>query len=188
MSNNITKAICENLVINELLRKGWHVVNLNAINNTPNADLIAIKNKNRITIQVKGMDGNEDKSFRHHVTFSRVCTEYLDHQIPFFNAKKSPVKADYFVGVTQTKDGRATFLVMPVREAERVARKIASWWGAVPKRDGSKRSGNFASMVAIRLEGVNSKHPEHMKFYRSVEPYIENWKILEGKTENQSPG
>src|SRR5450631_1311837 len=99
--SNVTKAICENLVIIELLRRGWHVVNLNAINNTANADLIAIKGSKRITIQVKGMDGSEDKSFRHHVSFSRTCGDYLLKGIPFFNSKSGPVKADYFIGVTQ---------------------------------------------------------------------------------------
>ena len=87
--SNVTKAICENLVIIELLRRGWHVVNLNAINNTANADLIAIKGKRRITIQVKGMDGNKDKSFRHHVSFSRKLVAITSLRgVPFFNSKK----------------------------------------------------------------------------------------------------
>ena len=177
--SNVTKAICENLVIIELLRQGWHVVNLNAINNTPNADLIAIKGKRRVTIQVKGMDGNEDKSFRHHVTFARSCADYLENGIPFFNSKEGAVRADYFVGVTQARDIAATFVVMPIQKAERMARKLAKGWYDVPLLKGGRRSPNFASMVAIRPEGTNPQRPASQRNYEAVRPFINAWKLLE---------
>jgi hypothetical protein len=180
--SSLTKAICENLVIIELLRHGWHAVNLNTVNNTPNADLIAIKGKKRITIQVKGMDGNEDKTFRHHIAFSRTCKGYLIDGEPFFNSKipsSIQVRADYFVGVTQAKNVAATFLILPIREAERTARSIAKWWYAVPKRNGGRRSPNFASQVAIRPEGIKKNHQKKERyFYEKVHPFINKWSVL----------
>jgi hypothetical protein len=178
-NSNVTKAICESLVIIELLRKAWHVVNLNAVNNTPNADLIAIKGDRRITIQVKGTDGGVGRPFRHHVSFSRTCTKYLNERQPFFNSKTGPVSADFFIGVTQAAEILPTFLIMPIDDAEKMARQIADWWYDVPKLNGERRSPNFASMVAIRLEGVGNTHPEQAQHYQMTRRFINAWDVLE---------
>ncbi|OYW55800.1 MAG: hypothetical protein B7Y80_04510 [Hyphomicrobium sp. 32-62-53] len=178
--SNITKAICESLTVVELLRRGWHVVNLNAVNNTPNADLIAIKASSRITLQVKGTDGRAGQPFPHTVSFARSCEKFLTQQTPFFNSKQSPVQADFFVGVTQAP-GTQSFLIMPISAAESLAREIASWWYQVPTVDGRLRSPNFAALVAIREEGIigGQWRCAREAHFRKAAPYIDNWGILD---------
>jgi hypothetical protein len=127
--------IGEVLVELELLKLGWHVERLDGAAKAVNGDLIAIKGRKRIVIQVKSALSWSRPSFGH-------ASGWLLKRKPFFNAGGPTVMADVLVTVCGSAD-KPHFHVFEIGHAERLARKAAIRWHRTPTKGGRRRSANF---------------------------------------------
>jgi hypothetical protein len=124
----------------QLARKGWHPIRLDTARMAPNIDLLAIKGRNRVAIQVK-TTAAESHSHSDCLFFG-YATGYLRKKAKIFNAKDGPLIADVIVGVSYQEKG-TRFVVMPVAFAEALCCRACDYWSAVPTRKGGARSASF---------------------------------------------
>ena len=133
--------IGEVLVELELLKRDWHVERLDGAAKAVNGDLIAIKGRKRVVIQVKSALSWKRPSFGHAGAF-------LKYGKPIFNSGDATIFADVLVTVCGTSD-EPYFLVFTIEDAETLARAKATEAFAKPKRDGNKRSPDFPISVPL---------------------------------------
>lgn len=127
--------IGEVLVELELLKRGWHVERLDGAAKAVNGDLIAIKGRKRIIIQVKSALSWSRPSFGH-------ASGWLLKKKPFFNAGGPTVLADALVTVCGDA-GDPHFHIFEIGYAERLARRAAARWYKKLTTRGRRRSANF---------------------------------------------
>lgn len=158
--------ISESIVVNELLWHGWAPANLNAhIKNAPNVDILAAKGDTKVALQVKA-SGPTSKSML---------------QLPspengrLFNLKQGP-QADFIIFVRLFSLQNYECYIVPVEEAERVARIIGDDWERTLKRDGTKRDPNFKRCIRFEL---NKNRPEVSNYKEKWAHYRDAWHILE---------
>ena len=161
-AKQLSRAAGEALVVYRLARRGWRAVNANAgFSNMPNLDLIALKEERRITIQVKGATADDNVP---------LAGSYRPDG-RYFNAKEGP-PADFVVAVQLHRPAKAELMglgeacfVLPVDEANRIAREFGEARVRKLKRDGSARSPNFPIWI----------HASELTQYR------EAWQLLDGE-------
>ena len=132
INKNLSKAAAESFVVYCLSRRGWWVINANSgVQNMPNVDLVAMKDKVNINIQVKA---RQDKK--------RVAFSGFREKGELFNSKDGP-KANFLVSVLLNPNDifSATCFILPIKEAERIGQKHRAQWSATLKRDGGTRKG-----------------------------------------------
>jgi hypothetical protein len=128
--------IGELLVELELTARGWHVERLDGSSKAANGDLIAIKGRQRLVVQVKTNGTQPGRAFLGY------AGPFLNDGRNFFNGKDAPIESDIVVSVTGgIRDPK--FFVFKVAEAEAYARRDAIQWADVPTREDKPRSVNF---------------------------------------------
>jgi hypothetical protein len=129
------------LIEQRLVENGWHPVRLDAARMAANADLLAIKERNKVALQVKTTAHSGCFGFGR-------ATRYLRDGQSIFTSVESPIIADVVVAVKLGSEG-ARYLVLPVVLAEALCRLHCDWWFAMPMQNGEARSRSFP----IYLEG-----------------------------------
>jgi hypothetical protein len=140
--------IGEVLVELELLKQDWHVERLDGAAKAVNGDLIAIRGRDRIVIQVKSALSWKRPSFGH-------SGPYLREGKTFFNKDSPTVLADVLVTVCGSAS-EPVFHVFAINEAEELARSEADKWYAQKKKNGEQRSPNFP--LSFHLENPVIAH------------------------------
>ena len=167
----------ELLVEQQLIERGWHPVRLDTAQMASNADLLAIREKCRVSLQVKTTNIKSRHSHSQSLSFG-YSTGYLRDphgSQPIFNSKPSPLVADVVVGVGYESPPR--FVVMPVAFAEKLCRQHCDYWYSVPKKDGTKRSPSFPIYLRFATEGsAHAQHNEEMK--RNLSAFQDRWDLL----------
>lgn len=128
--------IGELLVELELTARGWHVERLDGSSKAANGDLIALKGKHRVVVQVRTNGTQPDRAFLGY------AAGFLTKGASFFNGKEAAIESDVLVSVTGGHR-EPRFFVFTVDEAELLARTDAAAWAEVPTRAGARRSVNF---------------------------------------------
>lgn len=132
MDNQLRGALGENIIINELLYRGWLAQNLNiSINNAPNVDVIALKEDKKVNIQVKAASLSQPDVRTSH-----------GKKDNFLNGKEGPL-ADFVIFVRIENPKIYDVYVVPVEIAEKEISRCYHLWLERPKLDGSKRSEKF---------------------------------------------
>ena len=149
--------IGEVLVELELLKRGWHVERLDGASKAVNGDLISIKGRRRVVIQVKSALSWQRPNFGHAGPFLTNKKKSL------FNSGNATIFADVLVTVCGKEEQH--FHVFKVEDAEEIGKKKAKEWFKTPKKDGAKRSPNFPISFSLT-------DPE-------IEPHADAWDILE---------
>lgn len=152
-SRNTNGRIGELLVELELTKRGWHVERLDGSSKAVNGDLVAIRGRSRIVIQVKTNGTQKQRAYLGH------AGNYLSGRGNFFNGKQAVISADFVVCVSNPL-GKPVFHIFTVEDAENHARNHAAEWIEVPTQKGTKRSINFP---------VSPKHEEITKYHDAWE-------------------
>ena len=97
-----------------------------------NADLLAVKGRQRVSIQVKTTDFAKQRVNSEWLQYG-YSTAYLRDKHDIFNSKKSPIVADVIIAVGY-KEIASRFVVMPVAFAEKLCRLHANYWFRVPAK------------------------------------------------------
>lgn len=173
LDNRMVGRLGELLVENKLLELGWHIVRLDTGQMlASNADLLAIKERDRVSLQVKTT--NVGHSFSHSLGFG-YATGYLLSGKPIFNSKPGPLSADVIVGVSYGPSPK--FVVLPVALAEKLCRCHCDYFYSVPKRNGKKRSASFP--IYLRLSGQARDHSrQHEKIKNNLLDFENRWDLL----------
>lgn len=175
MRNTIGR-LGELLVEQQLLERGWHPIRLDTAQTAPNADLLAIKNKQRVCLQVKTTDAKAKHSHFHSLHFG-YAAKYLRKSESIFNSKQIPLSADVVVGVSYNPL-HSRFAVMPVAFAEKLCREKCDFHFAVPRRDGKQRSPSFPIYLRFTKTGGKSLKQHHEKEMRNLLAFEDRWDIL----------
>ncbi len=159
-------AIGESTVTTELLWQGWAPANLNAIiSNAPNVDILAAKDNKTIALQVKTSGPNSKSMLRLGYSGSEAI----------FNTKNGP-QADFIIFVRLFGSSNYECYIVPVNEAEKVARKTAEDWLDTPMRSGLKREPNFERCIRFEL---NKNRPAVSNYKEKWQHYLNAWYLLE---------
>lgn len=134
--------IGEVLVELELLKRDWHVERLDGAAKAVNGDLIAIKGRKKIVIQVKSALSWNRPSFGH-------ARDFVLKQRPFFNKDNPTVFAEALVTVCCSASA-PRFHVFEINEAEKLARVRAKKWYETPTKSGKQRSPNFPQSFDLK--------------------------------------
>lgn len=163
-TNQLRGILGENLVVNDLLYRGWIAMNLNTtINNAPNVDVIAIKESKKVSIQVKTS------------TLSQPIVQVgYGHKNPFLNNKKGPL-ADFIIFVRMENPKNYETYIVPVDIAEKEISNSYNIWSSTPKRDGTKRKA-FPASIYFNL---NKNRPEESNYIEKWKCYLDAWHLLE---------
>jgi len=161
LTANAIGAIGERIVANELTFRGFLAVNANSgEENSPNFDIIALKGKQRPTIQIKTSNASSHKG--------QYFFGYYKETGDYFNTKNGP-KADIIIAVYLYNPISYSCLILPVKDAERVCRRQASHWMNTPKKNGQKRSPSFPIFI----------HPDRSIDYGlDIKPFINAWHLI----------
>lgn len=130
----------------ELTARGWHVERLDGSSKAANGDLIALKGRSRVVLQVKTNGSQKNRAYLGH------AGSFLTGNGSFFNGRGATIEADFVVSVTGGHLA-ARFFVFTVDEAEKLARKHSIEWHAVPTKAGRPRSSNFP--VSPKIETLS---------------------------------
>lgn len=164
--SRISGLLGENLVINELLWRGWVPMNTNVgYRNTPNVDVFAAKGNLKVALQVKS---SADKAYR------SVQVGYGDRK-KFFNGKPGPT-ADFIIFVRIFDLKKYDCYVVPVKVAEAAVARGYSRWNQTPKRDGKQRSASFPASIPFEL---NKNRPNESNYKKKWAAYLSAWHLLE---------
>lgn len=164
----------------QLAKAGWHPVRLDTAQMASNADLIAINERRRTSIQVKTTASEKQRDNSQWLQFG-YSTNYLRDRKSFFNSKKSPLIADVIVAVSY-RPNASRFVVLPVALAENLCRCHADYWYRVPaKKRKTGKMGERSKIFPIYLclnafRKSHGAHHERMK--RNISKYENAWKIL----------
>lgn len=163
-----TGPIGENIVINELLWRGWVPVNTNlGLRNTPNIDIIAAKGLKSVHLQVKA---SADKA-NDEIGVARK------KQDSYFNTKDGPM-AHFVVFVRIHALTDYECYVVPADVAEKEVARCYNIWHQKPKRDGGIRSEKFPAGIIFNL---NKNRPNESNYREKWRQYLDAWHLLEEK-------
>lgn len=154
--------IGEVLVELELLKRDWHVERLDGAARAVNGDLIAIRGRARIVVQVKSALSWRRPSFGH-------AGPYLLEGKPFFNKDNPTVLADALVTVCGSAS-HPVFHIFSIEEAEKLARRESERWYAQKTRLGEQRSPNFP--LSFNLDDA------------AIVPARDAWRVFEAISES----
>ena len=104
----------------QLARLGWHPVRLDTAQMASNADLLAIRGKKRVSLQVKTTDAKKRHSHSDWLGFG-YATGYLRDKSKIFNSKPSSIIADIVVAVSYAPNA-SEFFVLPVASLKSYAK------------------------------------------------------------------
>lgn len=135
-SRNVGR-IAERIVANELEARGFRVSDLNKDGLAANADLVAISAGQTLQIQVKG--ASNDPKDRWWIGYGYCTREVIDHQEPMFNRRDSFYKANIVVLVAVRSPKDYCCIVLPIKQAERVAQMHLDAGYRIPKRNGQPK-------------------------------------------------
>ena len=159
---NAVKALGERIVANELTFRGWLAVNTNSgEENSPNIDLIALKDEKRVTIQVKTTSARSHKG-QHFMGYYKEGGGY-------FNTKNGP-SCDFVVAVYVYSPARYSCLVLRTGDAEQMCRQHGNYWVNVPKRNGERRSPKFPVYLSVERS---------RKYGLDVTPFVDAWDLID---------
>ena len=162
-----------------LVEEGWHPVRLDTAQMAVNADLFAVRRRDRVAIQVKTTKG-EGHSHAGFLGFG-YATSHLKDGTPVFNSKDSPLVADVIVGVHYIR-GASRFVVLPVSVAERLCCEHAKYWYNTPLLNGGARTTNFPLYLCFaHSPGTHATHHERMK--RNLLAFENAWHVLDQPTD-----
>jgi hypothetical protein len=170
--------IGELLVELRLAENGWRPMRLDARRTAVNADVIAVREKLRVSIQVKATKGfghshASDLGFGYSSDFLEGGT--------VFNGKPGPFVADVVVGVSYDPAG-SRFVVLPVALAEQVCARHCAYWHSIPatKRktgEPGERSRSFPIYLAFKkTRGTHVEH--HTRMQRNLLAFEDRWDVL----------
>jgi hypothetical protein len=166
----------------QLVKHGWHPVRLDTAQMASNADIIAIKHKKRVAIQIKTTNSQKLHSHSQWLGFG-YATGYLRDKKAIFNSKESPLIADVIIAVSY-RDNLSRFVILPVALAERLCRIHADYWYGVPARKRlngkmGKRSTSFPIYLCFTANTASDHraHAERMK--RNIVSYENRWDVLQ---------
>jgi hypothetical protein len=164
----------------QLAKNGWHPVRLDTAQMAANADLVAVRNLNRVSIQVKTTDLEKQRGASKWLYVGH-STAFLRDQRTFFNAKSSPLVADIVVGVLY-KENASRFFCFPVAVAEKLAQVHAEFWYEIPAKKRAtgqmgKRSQTFPVWLCV-VPGRQSHEEHHERIMRNVLRFENNWHVL----------
>lgn len=157
--------IGEVLVELELLKRNWHVERLDGSSKAVNGDLIAIRGKLSLVIQVKSSLAWNRPSFGH-------AGPFLKERRRFFNKDNPTVIADALVTVCGSAN-KPIFHVFDIHRAEKIAQQHARDWYRTKTKTGRQRSPNFP--VSFHLDDID------------VIGAREHWKLLENIALSKMP-
>ena len=129
-NKQLTGVAGELFVAYKLIKEGWFVVNANcAIRNMPNFDLIALKNKYRVTIQVKASN-----------TGDFPLGQYQPNKKKFVNTKSDPL-ADVVAFVKLFPEGKHEhdrLLFVSANKVNKIAKKYGDAYLAEKRESHAK--------------------------------------------------
>jgi hypothetical protein len=158
--------IGEVLVELELLKRDWHVERLDGSAKAVNGDLIAIRGRRSLVIQVKSALSWKRPSFGH-------AGPFLKQKKRFFNKENPTVLADALVTVCGSA-ANPIFHVFSIKNAEKIAQAGAKKWFRTKTRGGAQRSENFP--VSFHLDDPAMKGAR------------DNWSRIEAIARKRSRG
>jgi hypothetical protein len=167
----------EAIVTTALAWHGWIVRSLNAGMPCPNADLVAIKGKARVTLQVKAAP---------HPRHDRIRWLFLAGGRPrtegrrFFNVSATDIQADYVAFVSYESEKSWQVFVVPVRVAEDIARKRLSELMSRPTREGGLRKA--PPQIWLCLEPKRRRVVDRVMVRQAarMRRYLDKWGLLDG--------
>lgn len=162
----VAGAMGENLVMNELLWRGWLAANINgAIKQAPNVDLIAAKGSRSVHLQVKASTDMANDLIE-------VGRGKKDR---YFNSKQGPL-AHFVIFLKIKSPLDYECYVVPVDIAEQEISRCYQAYLTHPKLDGGRRSEAFPASIYLRL---NKNHPETSNYREKWAKYRDGWDQLE---------
>jgi hypothetical protein len=133
-SRNVGR-IAERIVANELEDRGIRVSDLNKEGTAANADLVAIRGRQTLQIQVKGTSqGDRDRC---KVGYGYFRAQILDGSQPIFNRSEGFYIADVVVLVAVRSLKEYSCIILPIDKAKEAANlHLMAWrvreWGPGP--------------------------------------------------------
>lgn len=168
----------------ELVYKEWHPVRLDTAQMAANADIIAIKRHQKVSIQVKTTDAITRHTHSNTFGFGRadgyLNTRETETVTPFFNSRESPLIADIIIGVLYGANTRE-FVVLPVAMAEKICRIHADYWYGIPRADGAIRSTSFPVYLQLEPRLRHQAHDNLISF--NLKKFMNKWDILDLPTD-----
>ena len=185
MSTRNIGLLGELAVETELVYREWHPVRLDTAQMAANADLIAIKRHQKISIQVKTTDAitehSHSKAFGFGNAGAYLNSKVTENIVPFFNSKESPLITDVVIGVLYKPNSRQ-FAILPVAMAEKLCRAHADYWHAQPKKDGTTHSPLFP--VYLQFDKIRIQHKIHdTMINHNLRRFVDKWDILDLPTD-----
>ena len=158
-----------------LLEAGWHVLRLDRGERAANADMIALKKRHRVALQVKTTNAYNRHSHSDYLHMG-YATDFLEKKRSIFNSKESPIMTDIVVGVIYNKE-KSRFIVMPVAFAEKICRFHCKYWSGIKTKKMGKRSNSFPIKLCLNANPkAHSKH--HEKIKKSLLRFENRWDYL----------
>ena len=166
----------------QLARLGWHPVRLDTAQMASNADLLAIRGKKRVSLQVKTTDAKKRHSHSDWLGFG-YATGYLRDKSKIFNSKPSPIIADIVVAVSYAPNA-SEFFVLPVAFAEKLCQAHANYWFKVPakKRDAGGKLGERSAAFPLYLcfkKSPTAHKEHHEQVMRNLHEFAGCWGLLD---------
>jgi hypothetical protein len=159
-----------------LVSLGWHTVRLDTAQMASNADLLAIKNLQRVAIQVKTTDARVPHSHDKHV-FLGYGNEALLTGGTVFNSKPGPLTTDVVIAVLYNEPV-CRFVVLPVAAAENIARQHFNFWQQKLKKTGERRKSAFPLYVPfLKSRERHAAHDDCM--IKSLALFEDRWSVLD---------
>jgi len=162
----------------QIVQRGWHPLRLDTAQMASNADLFAVNQYRRVSIQVKTTNtetqNNSDAAGWLSFGYATGC---LRDKKPIFNSKNGPLIADVVIAVSYHPQ-KTRFVIMPVAFAEKLCKIHCEYWYSVPTKAGQKRSLAFPIYLPFTAnKHVHTKHFDRMK--RNVLKFEDTWDILD---------
>lgn len=169
-----------------LAEQGWHPVRLDRRRAALNVDLVAVRGRSRVAIQVKATSA-VDHSHRDHLQFG-YSNDFLAGGT-VFNGKESPLKADVIIGVSHSPED-PRIVILPVAFAEALCGFHCRYWSSAPaKKRGTgelgPRSKSFPLYLAFRSTPTRGKHVAHAeRLQRNLLAFENRWDLLDAQTDD----
>ena len=172
MDNKILGALGENIIISELLYRGWIPQNLNSIvDNSPNVDIVAIKDTTKINFQIKTAKLSQPDVRVGH-----------GKKKQYLNAKAGP-KADFLIMVRFENPKNYDVYIVPIEVAEKEIKRCYDLWLERPKLDGKVRSEKFPAHIYFRH---NKNRPDESDYTTKWSQYLNAWDLIEPELQADS--
>lgn len=179
MANNLTSKeiglLGELEVEKHLIINHWHPVRLNTSQVAANIDLLAIRDTNKVSIQIKTTNAC-GHSHANYMQFGNAGN-HLTTGKSIFNSKDSPLKADIIIGV-HYHPNKIRFVIMPVAFAEKLCQDHCKYWSKLETKKGTSRSNNMSIYLPFSTN-ISKRHADHdERIKRNLSNFEDNWDIL----------